>query len=75
MKIWKILWITLLVLAVVIGTVACGDDPTDTTEPTDTDPIVDTDPADTDPADTDPVDTDPHEHAWSALKTLRASCI
>ena len=59
MKIWKILWITLLVLAVVVGTVACGDDPTDTTDPTDTDPVVDTDPIDTDPADTDPADTDP----------------
>lgn len=57
MKIWKILWITLLVLAVVVGTVACGDDPTDTTDPVDTDPV--NIPDDTQPDDTAPDTTQP----------------
>lgn len=74
MKILRIFAVTLLTLAVVLGAVACGDVPVDTTEPTVTDP-VDTDPVDTDPVDTEPVETDPHEHVWAAVRTLRASCV
>lgn len=59
MKLWKILWVTLLALAVIFGMVACDETPADTTLPEDTDPTEVTQPETTEPETTEPETTEP----------------